>query len=378
MLPEARHGDLALTHGLTATQIHVTGVGCNADNGTSDSHELVVVQVDIGDLPPHKSPSLGPWSDARASSAAQPAPEARRVMEDSRARKFLAKLDEAAHERDDNPAQAALLHELVSSLWWGKLLGTCELDDLDAEQRENLAIAKLDTLIELVVTIRMAWINSPVSMQARAVPGRHLEELEGDMDEQELASCHNHYMISLAWMTKEKRAEYDLLKKEQEEINKEKANAKEKSKGKHNTKGTDQENRGRGPGQRAQQLKKSGFNVFCFRASGSKQFLLALVRQPSFFKAEGLEKLCSEWANIKKSPEYQKAVEQSKQRTKEQTEQKAELQKLRIQINRLRRQGEDTKDLLRKLKDKENSYGRRKQQRPPGAYLATIQIFTAD
>ena len=198
------------------------------------------------------------------------------------------------------------------------------------------------------------------------------------MDERELASCHNHYMNSLAWMTKEKRAKYDRFKKEQEKINKEKANSKGKGQDKRKGRGTDQENSGISPGQCAQRLKKSGFNVFCFRASGSKQFLLALVRQPSFFKAEGLEKLCSEWAKIKTSDEYQQAVEQSKKRTKEQTEQKAELQKLRIQINRLRRQHEDTKDLLRELKEKENSYGRGKQQRPPGAYLATNEIFSKE
>ena len=32
---------------------------------------------------------------------------------------------------------------LVNTLWWGKLL-----DELDEEQREDLAIAKLDQLIE--------------------------------------------------------------------------------------------------------------------------------------------------------------------------------------------------------------------------------------
>ena len=88
-----------------------------------------------------------------------------------------------------------------------------------------------------------------------------------------------------------------------------------------------------------------------------------------------MEKLLEEWASIKNSPEYNQAVEQSKQRTEEQTKQKAELQDLRIRINRLRRKGEDTEDLL-ELEDKEKSYGRGKQQRPPGAHLATNQIFT--
>ena len=59
-----------------------------------------------------------------------------------------------------------------------------------------------------------------------------------------------------------------------------------------------------------------------------------------------------------------------------QTKQKAELQNLRIRINQLRRQGEDAEVFLRELKDKERSYGRGKQQRPPGAYLATNEIFS--
>ena len=93
-------------------------------------------------------------------------------------------------------------------------------------------------------------------------------------------------------------------------------------------------------------------------------------------KAEGLENLLDEWAGIKESSGYKQAVEQSKQRTEEQTKQKAELQHLRMQINRLRRMGEDTQDLLLKLQDTEKSYGRWKQQRPPGAYLATNHTDT--
>ena len=107
---------------------------------------------------------------------------------------------------------------------------------------------------------------------------------------------------------------------------------------------------------------------FCFQASGSKQFLFALLRQPSVLKGEGLEELLEEWASIKKSSEYNEAVEQSKKRTEKQTKQKTELQTLRMKINRLRRKGEDTEDLLLDLGDKEKSYGRGKQQRPPGAF----------
>ena len=71
--------------------------------------------------------------------------------------------------------------------------------------------------------------------------------------------------------------------------------------------------------------------------------------------------------------------EQSKKRTEEQTKQKAELQNLRIQINRLHRKHEDTEELLRELHEKEKIYGRGKQLRPPGAYLhSEIQIFSTE
>ena len=75
-------------------------------------------------------------------------------------RKFLAALEEAAYEREDIPAEAAGLRELVNSLSSGKLLN---LSYVDEEQREDVAIAKLDQLIELVVSIRTAWIVSPDS-----------------------------------------------------------------------------------------------------------------------------------------------------------------------------------------------------------------------
>ena len=96
-LPEAKHGDLALSRGLTATQIGETRVPCNTDDATSNAHELVVVQLQLDERLPQKRPSLEFSSDAPESSAAQPAAAARRLSEDSRAHKFLAALDEAAN-----------------------------------------------------------------------------------------------------------------------------------------------------------------------------------------------------------------------------------------------------------------------------------------
>ena len=163
---------------------------------------------------------------------------------------FLAALEEAGYEREDNPAEAELLRELLNSLSSGKLL-LVPTDDvwlLDEDEREDLAIAKLDQLIELVVSIRTAWIASRESEHAREVEGRRLGPLEGDMTESESRTAAGYLQRS---MSKEKRAEYD----------------------------------------------------FCFQASGSEQFLFALVRQPSVLKGERLEKLLDDWAYIQNSSE---------------------------------------------------------------------------
>ena len=146
---------------------------------------------------------------------------------------FLAALEEAGYEREDNPAEAELLRELLNSLSSGMLL-LVPTDDvwlLDEDEREDLAIAKLDQLIELVVSIRTAWIASPESEHAREVEGRRLGPLKGDLTESESRTAAGYLQRS---MSKEKRAEYD----------------------------------------------------FCFQASGSEQFLFALVRQPSVLKGD--------------------------------------------------------------------------------------------
>ena len=68
-------------------------------------------------------------------------------------------------------------------------------------------------------------------------------------------------------------------------------------------------------------------------------------------------------SNIKRSPEYKEATEHSKRRTELETKQKAELQNLRMRINRKRLKGEGTQDLLRELRDKEKSYDRGNKRR---------------
>ena len=183
------------------------------------------------------------------------------------ASKFLAALKEAAYEREAAATQARLLRELVNSLSSGDLLlmPTDDVWHLDEKQREATAIAKLDKLIALVVRMRAKWIASPLG----AAPwnaNHSLGPLEGDMTVSEAYAASRELLGS---MTEEKRAEY----------------------------------------------------AFCFQASGSKQFLFALLRQPSFFKAEGLEKLLEEWTTIKRSPEYKAATKNSKKRRELQTKQ---------------------------------------------------------
>ena len=113
VLSEAKHGDLALTRGLPASQIEMSQ-RVKSKYSTTKTHDVVVVQIDLADLPPAPWPE--PSSDVRESSAAQPAPRAH-----ARARKFLAALEDEAHERGDHPQQAALLRELVNTLWGGYL-----------------------------------------------------------------------------------------------------------------------------------------------------------------------------------------------------------------------------------------------------------------
>ena len=170
-----------------------------------------------------------------------------------------------------------------------------------------MAIAKLDQLIELAVHIRTAWLVSPGSEHARKAPGRRLGPLEGDMSESEVRGAAQYLLKS---MSEVQRAEY----------------------------------------------------AFCFQAGRSKEFLFALLREPSVLKAEALEELWKDWANIKNIAEYKEALEQSKKCTERQTKQEAELQNLRMQINRLRQKGQDTEDLLLQLRDKEKSYERRKKR----------------
>ena len=178
--------------------------------------------------------------------AAQPACAAARLSEESRVHTFLAALEEAGYEREDNPAEAELLRELLNSLSSGKLL-LVPTDDvwlLDEDEREDIAIAKLDQLIDFVISIRTAWIASPESKHAREVEGRRLGPLEGDMSDLESQTA---AWILRTSMSKEKRAEYE----------------------------------------------------WCLQASGSWQFLFALVRQPSVLKGERVETLLHDWANIK-------------------------------------------------------------------------------
>ena len=132
------------------------------------------------------------------------------------ASKFLAALEEAAYDREDNPAQATLLRELANSLSSGDLLlmQTDEVWDLDEEQREEKAIAKLDKLIELIVSIRTAWIASPEGELARKVPGRRLGPLEGEMSDRESKVAADHLLRS---MSKEERRVQLLLSSHREQ-----------------------------------------------------------------------------------------------------------------------------------------------------------------
>ena len=229
------------------------------------------------------------------------------------ARKFLQTLENAAYAREENPQQATLVRELVNSLSSGKLLlmPTDVVWNLDEDTQEEKAIAKLDALIELVISMRMRWNAN-----------RSLGTLEGDMTESEAWATAQELLSSMS--TEERRA-----------------------------------------------------YAFCFQTNRSHQFFFALLRQPSFFNAGGLEKLLGEWTSIKNSSEYKETLEERKRRTELQTQPMAELQNLRKEINRKRQNREDTQDLLLELRKKEESYNSANQL-PLGAKLNRLMPQKAE
>ena len=162
---------------------------------------------------------------------------------------------------------------------------------------------RLGQLIELVCSIRTAWLASLERAHEREVARRRLGPLEGDMSEGELLAAAWPVLMS---MSGAERAEYD----------------------------------------------------FCFYNFGRKRFFFALMRQPSVLKGKGLENLLEVWFSIKVSTEYNEVVKELKQCTEELSKQEAVLQNLRMEINRTRRKGEDREDLVRELREKEKMYER--------------------
>ena len=254
------------------------------------------------------SQSSSRWRDehSQSSSAAQPAYLPPRSWEQTRARSFLNALDDAAHvkEQNGNSAQAALLRDLVQTLSSGKLLlmSTSNVWHLDEKDREDIARIKLDRLIELVIGIRAAWIED------HAEARRRLEAHRGDMSEPESQKAVR-YLLSNK-MTRGKREDYD----------------------------------------------------YCFQSSGSEKLLFAVVRQPSVLRGEGVNQLLEDWVYIKNSTEYKRAVEQSKEILQWRAEIQAELQNLRMRINRCMRDGQDATDLLEELAQKQQKYEKGKKR----------------
>ena len=117
-------------------------------------------------------------------------------------------LENAGYECEHD-ADATLLHEMHASLSSGKLLleSTDDVWDLDKEEREDLATAKLDQLIELVFNIRTAWLATFESEDVREIKERCLEPLGGELHEFECGAAVRYFFKS---MSNEKKAEYDF------------------------------------------------------------------------------------------------------------------------------------------------------------------------
>ena len=74
----------------------------------------------------------------------------------------------------------------------------------------------------------------------------------------------------------------------------------------------------RGAGQAAQELKKKGFNAFCFQFIGSKAMLMCAVQHPCAFKtARGLRRILDDLAQAHESAEYQQLLGNSEKKSAE-------------------------------------------------------------
>ena len=76
----------------------------------------------------------------------------------------------------------------------------------------------------------------------------------------------------------------------------------------------------RNPGREAHELKKSGFNTFCFQFIGNKALLMCAVQHPAVFTtAEGLQGILNELEEAHESAEYKRLLANAKRRTEEES-----------------------------------------------------------
>jgi len=229
---------------------------------------------------------------------------------------FLAMMAEG--ENTGSPHTTQLCTELATMLWFGKLWD---------EWKATITPGKTN-LERLLATVQM---KRDSFLQVLAAENDRRATTDGwdsiTLTNTDMVRLHNRWMNDVeAWMLPDVLQHYHALRaaaaaQEQEQSVARSSNTKGAVKGfKGQGKGK-QHRRGKsnaaGPGQTAQQLKKSRFNTYCFKLSGSKAMLFALIQYPSYSTPAGLQSLLHAWQEHKQTDEYQKLLWNSRKSTAE-------------------------------------------------------------
>ena len=149
------------------------------------------------------------------------------------------------------------------------------------------------------------------------------------LTKEEMSLVHNAWMNDApSWMHRDSLEKYERLMYEAQLRKDGKGKGKDgKSKGKDGKgkRGAEKPAKGQGkrqrnPGREAHDLKKSGFNTFCFKFIGSKAMLMCAVQHPSAFTtAKGLQRVLNDLEEAHESAEYANLVDNAKEKTEEET-----------------------------------------------------------
>ena len=165
--------------------------------------------------------------------------------------------------------------------------------------------------------------RGPEKYQARLADEKISDrDFTRSLSEAETTLVHNAWMNDVsAWMNETCLEKYNELMSQESTKGKGKGSAgKPASSARKRSAGKPASSAGKGPGQRAQQLKNQRFNKVINDIARSKALVMSFIRRPRMRTPEGLTLFLTELEEYKKTPAYQEMATQSEKRTEERTQ----------------------------------------------------------